>query len=180
MNAALFLRTAIRRPATMGAIMPSSRHLASAMSAQTKGAGLLVELGAGTGAVTRALRAQHPQVPLVAVEAEPTLAARLRLRFPEVDVRGQCAHEVLDSLHEAPQDTVLVSSLPFRSLPGPVRSITVQSVCDFLERHPGRRLVQYTYQPRPPFDQPPSSRLAWHRVKTVWRNAPPAGVWVLA
>jgi phospholipid N-methyltransferase len=179
----LFLRHALRRPATVGAFLPSSRHLARAMSAQTRGAQLLVELGAGTGAVTLALRHLHPHVPLVAVEAQPHLAQHLREQFHGIDVRTQWAHEVLDELTVAPAHTVLVSSLPFRSLPAAVRERTVRALCRFLAADPARRLVQYTYQPRVPFDLPlrldDSRALHWRRVRTVWRNAPPAGVWVL-
>jgi len=183
MEPGLFLRHALRRPTAFGSLLPSSRHLAQAMTAQTRGAQLLVELGAGTGAVTRVLRLHHPDVPLVAVEAQPHLARHLRERFTGVDVRAQWAHEVVDALqHHAPSLTVVVSSLPFRTLPAEVRDRTVRSLCRFLSADPLRRLVQYTYQPRPPFDLPHSADsrgLGWRRVKTIWRNAPPAGVWVL-
>jgi phospholipid N-methyltransferase len=43
-----------------------------------------------------------------------------------------------------------------------------------------RRLVQYTYQPRVPFDLQGGDRLRWQRGRVVWRNAPPAWVWTLA
>lgn len=182
MEPGLFLRHALRQPTTSGALLPSSRHLAVAMTSQARGAQLLVELGAGTGAVTRALRQYHPGVPLVAVEAQPHLARHLRERFADLDVRAQWAHEVIDALLHAPARTVLVSSLPFRSLPSDVRERTVLSLCRFLSADPLRRLVQFTYQPRPPFELPPTPdgrALRWRRVKTIWRNAPPAGVWVL-
>ena len=48
----------------------------------------------------------------------------------------------------------------------------------FLLADPQRRLVQYTYQPRAPFE-PGANGLRWKHVATVWRNAPPAGVWTL-
>ena len=183
MEPALFLRHALRRPTSFGALLPSSRHLALAMTAQVRDAQLLVELGAGTGAVTRALRLHHPDVPLVAVEAQPHLARHLRERFIDVEVRAEWAHEVIDALlNRAPAQTVVVSSLPFRTLPALVRDRTVRSLCRFLAADPLRRLVQYTYQPRPPFELPHSTDsrgLRWRRVRTVWRNAPPAGVWVL-
>ncbi len=183
MNPGLFLRHALQRPSTAGAILPSSPMLARAMTRQADHASLLVELGAGTGAVTRQLRDTHAHTPLIAIEAQPDMAAHLREAFPEVDVRTQWAHEVLDELcHSAPLRTVLVSSLPFRSLPSDVRDVTIASVCRFLNADPSRRLVQYTYQPRAPFDLPTGAmagRLSWTRMSTVWRNAPPAGVWVL-
>lgn len=182
MSSALFVRHALRRPATLGAILPSSRHLAQTMARHAGQADLLIELGAGTGAVTRALRERHPGVPLVAVEAQPFLAEHLRHRFPGIDVRACYADEVLDEMSssgEAPAQTIVVSSLPFRSLPAPVRDRTVEAVCRFVVGAPDRQLVQFTYQPRPPFALPPLSSLRWRCMSLVWRNAPPAGVWVL-
>jgi len=75
---------------------------------------------------------------------------------------------------------VVVSSLPFRSLPQPLRRETVDALLGFLAEHPARRLVQYTYQPRAPFELPQDSALRWRLREVVWRNLPPAGVWVLA
>jgi phosphatidylethanolamine/phosphatidyl-N-methylethanolamine N-methyltransferase len=183
MNPGLFLRHVLQRPATAGAILPSSPMLARAMTRQAGHAALLVELGAGTGAVTRWLHQTHPGVPLIAVEAQAEMALHLEEIFPKVEVRRQWAHEVLDELcDDAPARTTLVSSLPFRSLPAVVRETTVDSVCRFLATDRARRLVQYTYQPRAPFLLPRAALAAglrWKRVSTVWRNAPPAGVWVL-
>ncbi len=183
MNPGLFLRQALQSPATSGAILPSSPMLARAMARHAHEADLLVELGAGTGAVTQDLRESYPDVPLIAVEAQVEMAAHLSETFPGLDLRIQWAHELLDAMCEsAPSRTVLVSSLPFRSLPPEVREITVASVCRFLSTDRERRLVQYTYQPRPPFDLPSSADavgLQWAKVSMVWRNAPPAGVWVL-
>ncbi len=91
------------------------------------------------------------------------------------------AHEVLAEQHDqAPAETVLVSSLPFRSLPEPLRATTLAALLGFIESHPARRLVQYTYQPRAPFELPRGSSLSWSLREVVWRNLPPAGVWVLS
>src|SRR5258708_35538491 len=59
---ALFLKRWLRRPLAMGAVMPSGRLLAAAMAKTTKAVlegrpGQVVELGAGTGEVTKALLA---------------------------------------------------------------------------------------------------------------------------
>lgn len=142
-------------------------------------ASLLVDLGAGTGAITAALCERHPDVPLVAIELQTGLAAHLRERFPLADVRCASADKALAELTtDAPPDTVVVSSLPFRSLPNDWRRRTIAAVESFLLADPRRRLVQYTYQPRAPFE-PAANCLRWRHVTTVWRNAPPAGVWTL-
>lgn len=179
MNTSAFLALALTRPNLVGALAPSSRRLARTMAEQVGDTDALIELGAGTGAVTAALRAAQPDVPLLAVEMQPHLAAGLQRRFPDVDVACAAAHEVLEGRSEAPNDTVLVSSLPFRSLPEPLRTTTLRALLDFMEAHPLRRLVQYTYQPRAPFELPSASPLRWSLRDVVWGNLPPAGVWVL-
>jgi len=92
-------------------------------------------------------------------------------------VRQASAKQVVDSLIARPGRLVLVSSLPFRSLPKDVGAETVDSICRFLEHSVERKLVQFTYQPRVPFAAP--RHLRWHRRAVVWRNTPPAGIWEL-
>jgi phosphatidylethanolamine/phosphatidyl-N-methylethanolamine N-methyltransferase len=175
-----FLKQALKRPGEVGAIAPSSMRLARAMAAHATGAEHVIELGAGTGAVTAALRESSPGVPLLAVELMPALVQQLRQRFPEIDVTCDAAHLVLqEQKHCAPEHTVVVSSLPFRSLSEPIRSQTQDALLDFLQAHPARRLVQFTYLLRAPFDLPANSPLRWRRHGAVWFNLPPAGVWVL-
>ncbi len=156
--------------------MPSSRYLALAMVRAAGEVHHVVELGAGTGPVTKELRNHLPEASLVAVEIQPSLAKKLRTQFSGLDVRQDCAHEVLNGL-AYPGPAAVVSSLPFRSLPQDLREVTVASIEQFLRRVPGSKLVQFTYQPRAPFEA--SADFRWHKDCLVWRNAPPAGVWVL-
>ena len=180
MSNATFMMVAVANPALVGAVCPSSPWLAAAMANAARGARLLIELGAGTGAITEALVAQHPAVPLVAVELQEGLANLLKQRFVHVDVRRTSAHEVLEALRDhAPPQTVLVSSLPFQSLPAEWRDTTIQAIATFLRADARRRLVQYTYRLKAPFELPPDSDLQWARVGRVWRNAPPASLWSL-
>jgi len=166
----------LKTPTLTGAFTPSSRHLASAMVRAIGDVPHVVELGAGTGPVTKELRSRLPHASLVAVELQPGLAHKLRMRFAGLDVRQSLAHEVLDALDYA-EPAAVVSSLPFRSLPQDMRDATTASIERFLRRVPGSRLVQFTYQPRVPFAA--SADFQWHKTCSVWRNAPPAGVWVL-
>lgn len=223
----------IRAPALTGAVAPSSQFLARAMADAARGAGHIVELGAGTGAVTRALARQHPDATLTLVELQPALARRLARSFPQARVVGQPAAWVLDGYEgdvaqagtarpalaaqraaSLPRPALgpradgvlgrgdgddgddiddsddsddgadgrsgriaLVSSLPFRSLPPAVHAQTRRAILDFLTRHTGSWLVQFTYAPRAPFDAGPGFR--WMRGRTIVANIPPATVWTL-
>ena len=173
-----FVFMALCRPATVGAVLPSSQRLAEAMARAADGCSALLELGAGTGAITAALRRRHPQVPLLAVEMEPALARHLRQRFAEVEVREAPAHQVLAQAADGPPGLVLVSSLPFRSLPPELRLRSSLAIEALLCARPGCRLVQYSYLPREPFALQ-SPGLRWRRLCAVWGNAPPAWVWEL-
>lgn len=181
MNTSAFVALALTRPTLVGALAPSSRRLARAMAREAAAATAVIELGAGTGAVTVALRDAAPGRPLLAVELQADLAGGLQRRFPDVQVACAPAHEVLATwAKRAPAGTMLVSSLPFRSLPQPLRATTLAAVLAFIEAQPGRQLVQYTYQPRAPFKLPGDSPLHWSLREVVWLNLPPAGVWVLS
>ncbi len=175
---AQFLLSLIEDPSATGCLLPSSKYLAGAMARAAVGADFVVELGAGTGPVTHALLRTLPEVPLIAVEIQPRLAHQLQQRFPAVDVRQDTAKAVVDALHDAPERSVVVSSLPFRSLPAAVARETAHSICEFLRASRARKLIQFTYQPRIPFSVPAGFK--WRLNTIVWRNAPPAGVWELA
>lgn len=162
----------------VGAVAPSSKRLARAMARGTEGASLVVELGAGTGAISQELVRRCGAERLVLVEPDRTLASRLSRQFPHSRVLACCAHEAPDFFASLPLDAILVSSLPFRSLPEHVTGPTVELLLGVLNHGSQRKLVQYTYHPRPPFDVPHEFR--WHRRERVLRNLPPAGVWELA
>jgi phosphatidylethanolamine/phosphatidyl-N-methylethanolamine N-methyltransferase len=182
---ALFLKRWLRRPFATGALVPSGRLLAEAMALATQAAiagrpGHVVELGAGTGEVTKALLAAGiaPQR-LALVERDPEFAAFLRRHFPAPRiVEGDAAHlpRLLADLGIAPIAAV-VSSLPLLSLPGEVVDGIVSGVFEALPR--GAALVQFTYGPTPPVPRALRQRLHLVGVhgKRIWRNVPPAVVW---
>ncbi len=209
----ILLAHLIRSPSLTGAVMPSSPYLARAMADAARGAGRIIELGAGSGPVTRALARQFPRIPLTVVELQPSLARRLVQAFPSAEVLALPAATVLDGIvpggpsvapsHRATapgrvngadgaghagdgvpavpaliaRPLVLVSSLPFRSLPPRVHAQTRDAILACLARHPGSWLVQFTYQPRAPFDE--AAGWQWRRGRTVMANIPPATVWTL-
>ena len=171
------LKQWLKTPALVGAILPSSQHLAKVMARHSSDSDALVELGAGTGTITNELVRQHPTVPLILFEQNSTLAGRLHRHFPQAQIIPEYFHARTELLAHLPGRTVFVSSLPFRSLPAHIATPTVAVLHRLLTEDPQRRLIQFTYQPRAPFRAP--AGLVWRRCVTVWRNAPPAGVWEL-
>ncbi|MBX9903556.1 MAG: hypothetical protein K2Y31_04310 [Burkholderiales bacterium] len=172
-----FLHQWLKTPALVGAILPSSKHLAKVMARHAGDSDTLVELGAGTGTITTELVRQHPAVPLILFEQNSILAGHLHRHFPHAQIVPECFHARPELLAHLPERAVFVSSLPFRSLPAHIVTPTIAVLHRLLTEGPQRRLIQFTYQPRAPFKAP--AGLVWRRCVTVWRNAPPAGVWEL-
>lgn len=182
---ALFLKRWLRRPFATGAVMPSGRLLAEAMAraarAELQGRdGHVIELGAGTGEVTKALLAAGiPADRLVLIERDPEFAAFLRRHFdgPRI-LEGDAAHlpRLLSSHGIAPVSTV-VSSLPLLSLPAETVDGIVTGVFKSMPR--GAGLVQFTYGPSLPVPRALRQRLGLKGThgRRIWRNVPPAVVW---
>lgn len=137
----------------------------------------MLEIGAGTGAVTKALldRGVLP-ARLYALELDPRLAAYLRQQFPAIHVL--CGDAVrLKQLLPASlggQVSCIVSSLPLRNMRPEVRADIVNAALDVLV--PDGHFIQFTYRLRCPV---PHTRLdvSTERVQRIWNNLPPATVW---
>ena len=162
--------------------MPSGASLAQAMAAPVDpGRGLVIELGVGTGAITRALiaRGVRPEQ-LILVEKDPALFGEMERRFPGVvALQGDAAHlGRLLSRAGAGRPGTLVSSLPLLSMRRRQRlRVLIQM---FSSLGVGGELVQFTYSPLPPIPDVLAGALgvAGTRVARVFSNLPPAAVWV--
>ena len=179
-----FLSAWFRNPLQTGALLPSGSGLAQAMAAQVEpGRGMVVELGVGTGAITRALiaRGVTPQQ-LVLVEKDPALFEALKRRFPEAMVLCGDAARLKGLLHRAgvARPGTLVSSLPLLSMRSRTRMRVLSQMFDVLDVH--GTLVQFTYSPLPPIPGALETSLGVRgtRVASVSWNLPPATVWVYA
>ena len=182
---ALFLKRWLRRPFAMGAVVPSGPLLARAMAETTVSCmedrlGHVIELGAGTGEVTKALLTAGvaPQR-LALIERDPELAGFLRRNFPGPQIiEGDAAHlPGLLVANGVERIAAVVSSLPLLSLPAEVVTDIVSGVFEMLPT--GAAMIQFTYGPKAPvpFAQRDRLHLQGVRGKRIWRNVPPAVVW---
>ncbi len=175
----LFAREMLSQPATVGAILPSSRRLARSMAAQVplQGDGLVVELGGGTGAVTHALL-QRGIAPgrLMVIERSSAFVRHLRARFPGVMIVQGDAAELSELLPRGTHIDVIVSSLPLRSLPASEAVAVVAQWRALIAD--GGIVVHFTYALRGSEGQSLQGFLqcASH---IVWANLPPARVLAL-
>jgi phosphatidylethanolamine/phosphatidyl-N-methylethanolamine N-methyltransferase len=174
----LFFRSWMQHPLRAGAFKPSSPDLARAMAERVDPAipGPVVELGPGTGVITRALvkRGVDP-ARLVLVEADPTFCKLLQQRWPMARVvQGDAFSAPLLMRGFNRPAAAVVAGLPLLVRPPSHR---LRLVTDCL-RHavPGAPFVQFTYFFRSPVPAPRPGLRA-HGSGMVWRNLWPARVW---
>lgn len=174
-----FFRTWIGKPLTTGAVSPSGRFLARAMAEKVDpaGTGPVIELGPGTGAVTRALADRGIAASrIVAIEYNETFATLLHKRFPEIEIVVGDAYALEATLPQLEPGSVsaIVSSLPLFTRPPLERRRLVEQAMRLLA--PGAPLIQFSYALVPPV---PAANGLWTVECSDWilRNLPPARVW---
>ncbi len=173
----------LRHPRRVGAIAPASKALAQAILHEVirSDPGTLIEVGGGTGAITRALLPALGRVErFMVIERDAGFAQLLRKSFPGLEVLTHCATR-LDTLNVDKDSAVtVVSSLPLMSMTKEEAHACIDAMVALIEGRPGSRLIQYTYASphlRPFKDIPVGWR--WRRATTIWANLPPATVWTL-
>jgi phosphatidylethanolamine/phosphatidyl-N-methylethanolamine N-methyltransferase len=175
-----FFKGWIDKPKSVGSIVPTSsiaaRRMASVVDARS---GLpVLEVGPGTGVVTRAILARGVKPEnLYLVEHSADFADHLRQLFPGVTVIQGDGFDLDRALGERRGmifDSV-VSGVPLLNFPVAQRIRYVESL---LDRIPGGRpVMQLTYGPLSPVPPGRGSYRVEH-YDFVLRNIPPTQLWV--
>ena len=143
-----FFRSFLANPRAMGAILPTSRHAVRDMldMAHLEEARFVVELGAGTGAYTEeVLKRLSPDARFLAVETDADLVSTLSGRFD--DPRLRIIHGSAESVEEhleGEKVDVIVSGLPFTSLPVPVKNNIFKEITRILTPKGVLVAIQYS------------------------------------
>ena len=182
----LMLGRFVRNPRTVGAVAPSSRALAAEMvrGLDLSGASCVVELGPGTGVITRAIAQKlGPDAHALAVDIEPEFVAAIARRYPRIEAVCASAVELpalLRARDSFPADHI-ISGLPFASLPGDITSKILDAIS--LSLRPGGTFTTFQYLNGYPTPLASQFRLAMTARmggpparRVVWRNLPPAFV----
>ena len=177
-EALLQFRKWLRHGRSVAALTPSGQALSAASVSRvtSEHPQTIVELGAGTGAVTRAAAARmHPDSRLIAIECDPDFARMLEQTVPRAE--AVCASamslQAILAARGVTQVDVVLNGLPTPSLPPAQRAAIYQAIASL----PGRPWVsQLTVMPwvylrfyRRFFEEV--------RFAPAWRNLPPAGVY---
>jgi len=177
-NGGLFFRRWLANPLQMGSVIPSSPALCRRIARLVARAEdeFVVELGAGTGVVSRALLAAGvPAERLVVVEIVPDMAAHLRGVLPGVNVICGDAFELAKALPTSWHGKIgtAICGIPLVLLPFEEQRRFVDAVEAVA---PGRGFLLYTYCVTSPL---PYAKLGLTARREAWTplNVPPASVW---
>lgn len=168
----------LRDPGGVSAPTPSSPALAKAIAAKVDPLkpGLVVELGAGSGAVTEALLARGiaPER-LIAIEYNEYFARLLAQRFSGVHVVQGDAFQFEKYIPVGEPIAAIVSGVPLLNFPPRHRRALIERAL-VLQGVSGR-FIQVSYGWKPPivsvFGVTPDKDI-------VWRNFPPAHIWTFS
>jgi phosphatidylethanolamine/phosphatidyl-N-methylethanolamine N-methyltransferase len=175
-----FFRGWMARPRSVGAIIPTGSVTARRMaSIIDTGSGLpVLEVGPGTGVITRAILARGVrQENLYAVEYSPEFVRHLRRLYPAANIIQGDAFDLDATLGDKNRlvfDSV-VSGVPLLNFPLASR---IAYLDDLLDRIPlGRPVVQLTYGPKSPIPAGHGNYTVEH-FDFVLRNIPPTQLWI--
>ena len=177
-DATLFFRRWLSNPLQMGSIIPSSPKLGALIAKQIdkRSSSLILELGAGTGAITKSLiSAGISPGRIVVVEIVPEMADHLRAKFSQTSVLQADAFNLpIQSLKDTGTEIgTVICGIPLVLLSEAKQRQFIQQVEAVA---PGRGFLLYTYCVTSPLHYRTlgleAQRLDWTPL-----NFPPASVW---
>jgi phosphatidylethanolamine/phosphatidyl-N-methylethanolamine N-methyltransferase len=183
-DSARFFRQMIEKPHIVGAVSPSGRNLAKIMASYVdlSRPGPIVELGPGTGPVTKALLSRGiPLERLILVEYETKFCHLLADRFPGAKIVQGDAYDLKKTLegHLNGQVSTVVSSLPLLIRPEHDRIELLHQAFELMG--PEGLYIQFTYgltiSPMPIHSHGLSGAYVGKGSAPVLLNFPPARVW---
>jgi phosphatidylethanolamine/phosphatidyl-N-methylethanolamine N-methyltransferase len=176
----LFFRRALAHPLQLGTPIPSSPALGRLIASHIgdRKNGLTVEIGGGTGVITRQLLAAGvPADRLLVLEIDPEMADYLRATLPEANVTTGDARDLPALLPPSWRGRVdtIVSGIPMTVLSAAYQCQLIDAMFSALAED--GRYLQYTFTLG---GSPVRARrlgLAGRRLGTTFGNFPPASVW---
>jgi phospholipid N-methyltransferase len=147
-----FIKSWLQNPLATGAVAPSGRPLARLMANGLGTGHRVLELGAGTGTLTRAiLDAGVRPEDLVVVEQNTEFVAILERRFPDCSIVAADAMALVDTLDASRPFDFVISGLPLLLFNPEQKQRLLEQV--FAVLGPNGCLHQFTYGGRCPVDR---------------------------
>lgn len=179
-----FLQAFLKNPLKVGAIAPSSPELAAEMlqGIEPNDDKIVLELGVGTGAITKFLRGVIPsRESYLGIELDGDLVRSLNKNFPDLNIIQGNAAEAFSIHADSGLGKVryVICCLPFVSLPKEVSEAVLIELTKFMDEGCELRIFQYAHG----YFLPPAIKLREflktrygksRRSPLVLKNVPPA------
>lgn len=176
----LFFKRWLKHPGQLGTLAPISLRLArkAAMCIHNPENLKIVEIGAGSGRLTRALL-NHGVCPsrLKVIELDQELASFTKQTLPHVHViQGDARHlNTLLPIDWIGNVDIVFSTIPLMCLEETTRNTIVNSAFDILNAK--GTMLHLTYYPKSPLHYLGKDAFIQTKILSLWWNIPPAFVW---
>ena len=180
-------RAFLRHPGQIGALCPSSPALCDMITSEINidRAGVVVELGPGTGVITRCIAAKvKPDARVLSIELDPEFHAALQGRYANVEVCLDSAGNLVSILaaRRLQAADAVISGLPWAAFPAALQTEILDAVVAGLA--PGGCFTTFAYLQGLPLPAGRRFRRLLNQrfsevslSPVVWRNFPPAVVY---
>lgn len=180
-----FVKAAIRNPKNVSTIFPSLKYLAQDLivRAEIQEGDTVVELGCGSGAITRhLLSGQYPLGSYLGIEIDTELVTYLKQSFPEHKFVCASADNIKEHIADNSVD-VVISSLPWTLFPPALQEAITNEIYRILK--PGGRFS--TFLCLHSLTYPGAARAKklfkikfnnFQKKNCIARNIPPANVYI--
>jgi phosphatidylethanolamine/phosphatidyl-N-methylethanolamine N-methyltransferase len=179
-----FLQAFLKNPLKVGAIAPSSPELAAMMieGIQPDEDNVVLELGVGTGAITKFLQERIPNnKSYLGIELDPNLVKTLNRNFEDLQIicGNACDAYSIHKKADLGRVRYIICCLPFVSLPNEVGERILGEVDRFMQKGCTFRTFQYAHG----YYMPSAIKLREfmrerygksRRSKLIVKNVPPA------
>ena len=179
-----FLQAFLKNPTKVGSIIPSSPELVGVMleGVEPDPNNIIIELGTGTGAVTKYIREIVPdRRSYIGIELDTRLVRTLRCKYNDLKIVRGSAEDIAEIHRKSGFGDVsyIISCLPFVSLPNHIVDNILAEIEKYMEKGCMFRTFQYAHG----FYLPPALKLRkfmreryGHSTKSrlVVKNIPPA------
>jgi len=180
-----FLKELLSKPLEIGAICPSSKHLAKAMTSPVVASSrCIVELGPGTGRITsHILEEKNADSIFFALEINPTFVKIVEEKYPGTSVYLDSATNIQKYLQKHQQEhcDLIISSLPWTWFNNQTQTEIFTAINHSLSEQ--GKLVTCSYLHTLPissgrkFKRLLKEHFSIVEKKIVWKNVPPAIVY---
>ena len=165
----------LKNPSNTGSVIPSSRFLVDEMVSHISKKGPVIELGSGSGVITRKLASMRSVSTIYAYENNDEYHHSLK----NID-KTICLSDLftMAATHRNKKVDTILSSIPFVNFSGENRKKALNIISKTLDDD--GVFIQYTYLNRCPFGHAAlqENNFKVKQVKKIWLNIPPATVYV--